>query len=212
MQDIQSLGQGGFPKVTPAEVRRFESVARIDDPEAFAAELDALFQEKLTVAGRPVVDSPGMVGVLADKARELRAGTRWEPSATDLQRGRAELLRMFDQPRNLPVREFARLAHKSRQQIYKDLAARPRRLLALSLGSRGQRLPDWQLDPLGLRLTRAVLKATPEVDAWTLYRALAEPLGGLDGRSPVEAVNPGNLDRVARAVQDALGIHDGMAA
>lgn len=26
-----------------------------------------------------------------------------------------------------------------------------------------------------------------------------------------EAVNPGNLDRVVRAVQEALGIHDGMA-
>jgi hypothetical protein len=67
------------------------------------------------------------------------------------------MLRLFEQPQNLPLPEFARLAHKSRQQIYKDLAAKPRRLLALSVGPRKQRLPDWQLDPLRLRLTQDYL-------------------------------------------------------
>ena len=71
----------------------------------------------------------------------LRADTRWAPNETDVQRGRAVLLETFNQPHNLPPAEFAKLADKSRQQIYKDILAR--RLLALNVGPRGQKLPDW---------------------------------------------------------------------
>src|SRR3546814_7569787 len=41
-------------------------------------------------------------------------------------------LEAFNQPHNLPPAEFAKLADKSRQQIYKDILAR--RLLALNVG------------------------------------------------------------------------------
>jgi hypothetical protein len=189
--------------VTAAEVQRFEAAARIRDRAAFAAELDALIDEKLAAAtGR--AGEPSLDEVLAGKARALQADVRWTPSATDLQRGRRALLEAFERPHNLPLPAFARLAHKSRQQLYKDLAAR--RLLSLNVGPRRQRLPDWQLDPLGLRLTRAVLAAAPEVDAWTVYRALSEPLDALAGRVPVETVNPGNLDAVVGAVLGVLGL------
>ena len=43
--------------------------------------------------------------------------------------------------------------------------------------------------------------------AWTLYRALSEPLKGLKGRAPVEAVTEGSVDAVAKAVFNALGVH-----
>lgn len=76
----------------------------------------------------------------------------------------------------------------------------------VSVGPRRQRLPDWQLDPSGLQLTRAVLAVAPEVDAWTVYRALSEPLDALDGRVPVEAVRPGNVGAVVDAVLGALGL------
>ncbi|MEG6992986.1 integrase, partial [Pseudomonas aeruginosa] len=68
---------------------------------------------------------------LARKAAALRADTRWAPNETDVQRGRAVLLETFNQPHNLPPAEFAKLADKSRQQIYKDILAR--RLLALNV-------------------------------------------------------------------------------
>ncbi|HCF2131650.1 TPA: integrase, partial [Pseudomonas aeruginosa] len=61
---------------------------------------------------------------LARKAAALRADTRWAPNETDVQRGRAVLLEAFNQPHNLPPTEFAKLADKSRQQIYKDILAR----------------------------------------------------------------------------------------
>lgn len=207
MPKTSSLPGFGLPKVTPAEVKRFEAAASIKDPVAFAAELEALIQEKLASAEQVAAASSSLVDTLGGKARALRADTRWSPSATDLQRGRSAMLRRFEQPQNLPLPEFARLAHKSRQQIYKDLAAKPRRLLALSVGPRRQRLPDWQLDPLRLRLTQEVLKRAADIDAWTVFQALSEPLDSLGDRSPVEAVSPGNLDAVVKAVYNALGVH-----
>ena len=112
------------------------------------------------------------------------------------------MLREFTQPQNLPLAEFAKLAHKSRQQIYKDIVAK--RLLALSVGVRGQRLPDWQLDPTRLKLTQEVLAQAHDVDAWTLFHSLCEPLAGLRGRSPLNTVRPGNLAGVVKAVLNAL--------
>lgn len=210
MAEAIEFREAGAPRVTPADMRRFEAAAHIRDRAAFAAELDALVAEKLAAAGRAAADSPG--DALARKVRALQADTRWTPSSTDLQRGRRALLDAFEQPHNLPLPAFARLAHKSRQMIYKDLAARPRRLLALSVGPRRQRLPDWQLDPSGLRLTREVLAQAADVDAWTLYRALSEPLEGLDGRTPVEAVGRQGVEAVAQAVIESLGIEPEGAA
>lgn len=114
------------------------------------------------------------------------------------------LLETFNQPHNLPPAEFAKLADKSRQQIYKDILAR--RLLALNVGPRGQKLPDWQLDPVKQQLTQTVLQEVEGIDHWTIYRALSEPLEGLGGRSPVDAVTHGTIDDVAEVVFNVLGV------
>lgn len=116
------------------------------------------------------------------------------------------MLREFDRPQNLPLAEFVRLAHKSRQQIYKDIAAR--RLLALDVGRRGQRIPDWQLTPPGLQLTRAVLLASEDLDSWTVYRALAEPSEALGGQAPAASVHRGNVDATTRVVLASLGVQN----
>ena len=115
------------------------------------------------------------------------------------------MLEAYDRPHNLPLPEFARLANKVRQQVYKDITAG--RLLALNVGPRGRKLPDWQLDPVKQRLTQAVLQGATGIDAWTLYRSLSEPLEGLAGRAPVEAVTEDSVDAVARAVFNVLGVH-----
>lgn len=136
----------------------------------------------------------------------FRTQARWEPSTTDLQRGRALMLKAFRQSNNLPVTEFAELAGKSRQQIYKDIEKR--RLLALSIGARGQRIPDWQLDETRKKLTQALLKKACGVDEWTLYYALSEPSDALSGKVPVEIVSAGNLGKVLAALLAQLDIHD----
>ena len=142
---------------------------------------------------------------LAAKASALRADAPWVPSDTDIQRGRTVLLKAFEQASNLPLPEFARLANKSRQQIYKDIEAG--RLLALNVGPRGQKLPDWQLDPVKQQFTEAVLKGASQLDCWTLYRALSEPLDALDARSPLDVVTAKSIGELKKVVFNELGIH-----
>lgn len=198
-----------LPRVTIDEVRRFSATVEIRDAQAFAAELEAFVQERIESVELPSslevpieVETVGQT--LARKAAALRADARWMPRETEIQRGRAAMLEAFEQPHNLALTDFARLANKSRQQIYKDIEAR--RLLALNVGRRGQKLPDWQLDPVKQRLTQIVLQNAVEIDAWTLYRALSEPLEGLAGRSPVEAATAASVDDVAKTVFSVLGV------
>ena len=197
-------------RVTADEVRRFADTVEIRDAEAFAAELEVFMHERLERVEWPasveeVSAQQAVRQTLARKAAALRAPARWKPGDTDIQRGRAAMLEAYDRPQNLPLPEFARLANKVRQQIYKDIDAG--RLLALNVGPRGRKLPDWQLDPVKQRLTQVVLQAASGIDAWTLYRALSEPLEGLEGRAPVEAVTEDSIDAVARAVFNVLGVH-----
>lgn len=194
------------PLVTPTEVLRFDKVVTVRDRGAFLFELDRLVREKLAAAGDTASETTPLTETLRRKAGSLRAAAPWVPSAGDVQRGRAEMLREFERPHNLTLVDFVRLAHKSRQQIYKDIAAR--RLLALDVGRRGQRIPDWQLTPPGLQLTRAVLQASEDLDAWTIYRALAEPSEALGGQAPAVSVNRGNVDATTRVVLASLGVQD----
>ncbi len=195
-----------LPRVTVEDVHRFFTTVEIRDARAFAAELQAFVHERVEAVELPAnLEAETVEQTLARKAAALRAGTRWTPGATDIQRGRAAMLEAFEQPHNLPLAEFAKLADKSRQQIYKDIDAR--RLLALNVGPRGQKLPDWQLDPVKQQLTQAVLQEVEGIDNWTIYRALSEPLEGLGRRSPVDAVTAGSIDDVARAVFNVLGVH-----
>ncbi|UVL86019.1 tyrosine-type recombinase/integrase [Pseudomonas sp. B21-028] len=126
-----------------------------------------------------------------------------EPRVSDIQRQRAEMLAIYEAASNLPLLIFAKLAGKSRDQINRDIKAR--RLLSLSLGNRGQRIPDWQLDPLRHKLVLAALAQFPDVDAWRLYRAVCEPHERLKDRSPIDVLTPENFDVTARIVCSALG-------
>lgn len=195
-----------LPEVTIDDVRRFSVAADIRDATAFAAELQAFVHERVeSVQLPPALEAATVAEVLAGKAAALRADRRWVPDDAAIQRGRAMLIEAFDAPHNLPLPEFAALANKSRQQIYKDIHAR--RLLALNVGPRGQRLPDWQLDPVRQQLTQAVLEGSEGVDNWTLYHVLSEPLDSLGGLSPVQAVRASSIDTVTRAARNALGLH-----
>ncbi len=204
MRKAQAASAVNQPLVTPTEVRRFDQVVTVRDRGAFLFELDRLVREKLAAATQVVDEATPLAETLGRKAASLRAATSWAPTAADVQRGRAELLREFERPHNLPLADFVRLAHKSRQQIYKDIAGH--RLLALDVGRRGQRIPDWQLQAPGLQLTRTVLQAAEDVDAWTVYRALAEPCEALGGQTPAAIANRGNVDAIARVVLASLGV------
>lgn len=184
-------------------LEEFADVATIRDKLAFSARLARVINREVEQA----LEHQRREDPLPETAApSFRAEHRWEPSATDLQRGRALMLKEFRKPQNLPVARFALLAGKSRQQIYKDVEMR--RLLALSIGARGQRIPDWQFGEAQKKLTQALLQKAHNVDEWTLYYALSEPSEALSGKVPVEIVTAGNGERLLAALLAQLDIHD----
>lgn len=206
MQKALEFISAHLPRVTVEDVRRFSFAVDIRDVRAFAAELQAFVHERVEAVELPApLEADTVEQALTRKAATLRAEARWGPGEIDIQRGRVALLEAFDQSHNLPLSEFAKLANKSRQQIYKDIGSR--RLLALNVGPRGQKLPEWQLDPVKQQLTQAVLQEVKGIDNWTLYRALSEPLEGLGGRAPIDAVTAASIDDVAKAIFNVLGVH-----
>ncbi|WP_281686598.1 integrase arm-type DNA-binding domain-containing protein [Pseudomonas citronellolis] len=114
-----------------------------------------------------------------------------------IQREREEMLKAYESPSSLPVPLFAKLAGKSKDQVNRELRAG--KLLSISLGNRGQRVPDWQLDPLKQKLAQRVLEATEDANPWQVYRALLQPRKFLDG-SAIEKVTPTNLHEVVSVV------------
>ncbi|WP_339648579.1 tyrosine-type recombinase/integrase [Halopseudomonas pelagia] len=122
---------------------------------------------------------------------------------SDIQRERLEMLEAYEAPHNLQVVQFAKLAGKSRDQVNREIKAG--KLLTLSVGNRGQRIPDWQLDPAKLRLTQAAMvKGRGDAHSWRIYRVLLQPCEQLLGKAPVKAVFANNIHKVTRVVQDAL--------
>ncbi|EHC5872705.1 integrase arm-type DNA-binding domain-containing protein [Salmonella enterica subsp. enterica serovar Eastbourne] len=125
-----------------------------------------------------------------------------ESELSPIQRERTAMLEVYESPHNLPVITFAKLAGKSRDQVNREIKARG--LLTLSLGNRGQRIPDWQLNPQCQHLTRTLLEQSGEVDSWIIYKALVTPLDQLDGKSPVESVSDVGVEQAVRNAQCAL--------
>lgn len=75
------------------------------------------------------------------------------------------------------------------------------------MGPRRQRLPDWQLDPVKLKLTQEVLDQAAKFNDGTIYVALSEPAAALRLRSPLGAATRTNLDRMVEVVLALLGKH-----
>ncbi|MEN1627472.1 integrase, partial [Pseudomonas aeruginosa] len=78
-----------------------------------------------------------------------------EPEVSVIQREREEMLAIYESPSSLPVPLFGKLAGKSKDQINRELKAG--KLLSISLGNRGQRVPDWQLVPLKHKLAQVLM-------------------------------------------------------
>lgn len=131
-----------------------------------------------------------------------RAGPEENPSLSPLQRERILLLDILDSPHNLPVAEFAKLTGKSRRWVNYEIQGG--NLLAVTVGNRGQRVPDWHLDPVRHRLIQAVLKQAWDADPWQIYHALSRPNAMLDGQVPVQIVTQETLREVVKAVGFAL--------
>ena len=121
------------------------------------------------------------------------------PRLSEVQRERMQLLETFEAPHNLPVAEYAKLVGKSRRWITYEIQAG--NLLSIHMGNRGQRVPDWQLDPIKHKLIQAILKQVPRsINTWHIYHALLRPYDALGKLPAIEAVGPTNLHLAARLV------------
>ncbi|MGU1062044.1 tyrosine-type recombinase/integrase [Pseudomonas aeruginosa] len=132
------------------------------------------------------------------------------PRLSPVQRERLQLLEMFEAPHNLSVADYAKLAGKSRRWITYEIQAG--NLLSIHMGNRGQRVPDWQLEPLKRKLIQSVLKQLPrDIDTWDIYHALLHSYKALGSRPAVEAVCPTNLHLAAGLVAAQCMDADGHA-
>jgi hypothetical protein len=190
--------------IPPRDLRALVSQVSMAQRATFEAELQRYVER--TVAGVEVAVLRALRRVrMQQRAREQAASEPWQPPASDLQRGRMSMLAEFNRPGNLPIQRFALLAGKSRQQIYKDIA--DRKLLAIDVGVRGKRLPEWQLQDAPRVLTQTVLRLAPTVDEWTVYSALSEPGAVFHGTTAVARVTPASVEKTAARVLNALGVH-----
>ncbi|MDG9757908.1 tyrosine-type recombinase/integrase [Pseudomonas sediminis] len=121
---------------------------------------------------------------------------------SDIQRERMELFDAFEAPHNLPVVEFASMAGKSRRWISYEIQAG--NLLALQVGNRGQRVPDWHLNPLKHSLIQAILKLNRSATSWQIYHALLKPHAALRDRSALDALTEDNLEELIMIVSMGL--------
>jgi len=143
--------------------------------------------------------SPELPAVPAQRLSAVHMPEYARPRLSEVQRERLQVLETFEAPHNLSVADYAKLAGKSRRWITYEVQAG--NLLAIHMGNRGQRVPDWQLDPLKRRLVQSVLKQMPRgIDAWNIYHALLHGYDELGGRPAIEAVRPANVHVATRLV------------
>ena len=187
---------------------RLEGVPVVSDEEA-AAVPPRVPQAQAGAASVPmlIVAQPGDAKPLVS-AETLRLPavpsprSAMEQPLSDIQRERMELVDVFESPHNLPVVGFAKMAGKARRWISYEIRAG--NLLALQVGNRGQRVPDWHLDPLKHELIQAVLKLTRGADPWQIYNALLLSRPALRGRSALQSVTATNLDKLVLAVSTTV--------
>ncbi len=70
------------------------------------------------------------------------------------------------------------------------------RAVGLTQTKRGFRMPRWQFEPSMWEALPKLSTALGTTEGWALLSFLESPLGALDGRSPRQAIEQGQVDRV----------------
>lgn len=209
MQDwadrLDLLEQGQVEAASTHLTIHIEGVPTMADDEKLAeAAIVAAMGGVPSADGVPIVVSAGSQGVAFQRLSPVpivQAPVAREPAVSDIQREREEMLEIYEASSSLPVPLFAKLAGKSKDQINRELKAG--KLLSISIGNRGQRVPDWQLVPLKLKLAQVMLKRASHAESWALYHLLTKPQPGLGDRVAIDLVTPTNLDKVVQALLTA---------
>lgn len=152
------------------------------------------------VVATPIVVTPSSGGITFQRLSQVPPPPTHapEPEVSAIQREREEMLTIYESPSSLPVPLFGKLAGKSKDQINRELKAG--KLLSISLGNRGQRVPDWQLVPLKHKLAQVLMNQCPHADSWDLYRMLTQPHPDLGDRAAIDAVTPTNVPAIIQVI------------
>ena len=197
---LDLLEQGQVEAASAHLTIRIEGVPAMAEDEPVAAA--AVFPEGSVppVVAAPIVVTPNDAGSTFQRLSQVPpAPTRApEPEVSAIQREREEMLAMYESPSCLPVPLFGKLAGKSKDQINRELKAG--KLLSISLGNRGQRVPDWQLVPLKHKLAQVLMNQRPHADSWDLYRMLTQPHPDLGDRAAIDAVTMTNVPAIVRVI------------
>lgn len=70
------------------------------------------------------------------------------------------------------------------------------RAIGLTQTRRGFRLPKWQFEPAIWAVLPELAQALGTAEGWTILSFLESPLGGLNGRTPLQAIEQGEAMRV----------------
>lgn len=173
-------------------------MAEEDKPDAIVAASSA--PPVPPVVATPIVVTPNEGGITFQRLSQVPPSPTHapEPEVSAIQREREEMLAIYESPSSLPVPLFGKLAGKSKDQINRELKAG--KLLSISLGNRGQRVPDWQLVPLKHKLAQVLMRQYPQADSWELYRMLTQPHPDLGDRAAIDIVTPSNLGMVVQII------------
>lgn len=97
-------------------------------------------------------------------------------------------------PDMLSTDEAAALVGTSRVTINAWVAKG--RAIGLTQTKRGLRLPAWQFEPRLWEVLPALSRALGTTEGWALLAYVETPLGALDGRTPRQAIEQGDVKRV----------------
>uniref|UniRef100_UPI0026B4F311 tyrosine-type recombinase/integrase n=1 Tax=Orrella marina TaxID=2163011 RepID=UPI0026B4F311 len=153
---------------------------------------------------KPIVVTPNNVSITFQRLSQVPLPPAYapEPVVSAIQLEREEMLAMYESPSNLPVPLFEKLARKSKDQINREMKSG--KLLPISLGNRGQHVPDWQLVPLKHKLAQVLMNQCPYADSWELYRMPTRPHPDLGNRATIDVITATNVPAIVRAI---LGTH-----
>lgn len=123
-----------------------------------------------------------------------------DPLEVAFRRGDERKAALLREPTMLTGEAAAARLGVSRETINKR--AQQGRLLALEFAKRGKRYPEWQFEErlVGLPIER-VLASLASLEPWARYRFFTQKQPGTGGRTPVEALQQGELDAVCRAAE-----------
>lgn len=204
MQDwadrLDLLEQGQVEAASAHLTIHIEGVPMMAEEEGPSRIVAAPPEASVSPMARRSVVTPNDAGIAFQRLSQLPPPPTppQEPEVSAIQREREEMLAIYESPSSLPVPLYGKLAGKSRDQINRELKAG--KLLSISLGNRGQRVPDWQLVPLKHKLAQMLMDQCPHADSWDLYRMLTRPRPELGDHAAIDVVTPSNVPAIIRTI------------